>query len=155
MKVILREDLQGVGNIGDILEVAPGYARNFLFPRNKAVEATGRSLKAIEHAKRVIAEKARKEKTVLEEVARKVSAIAVTIPVQIGKDDKLFGAVTADRKSTRLNSSHSQISYAVFCLKKKKSPLGPEPRIRLHPSATKVPASARSNASDRPYDQPP
>ncbi len=95
MKVILREDLQGVGNIGDILEVAPGYARNFLFPRNKAVEATGRSLKAIEHAKRVIAEKARKEKTVLEEVAKKVSAIAVTIPVQVGKDDKLFGAVTA------------------------------------------------------------
>ena len=38
MKVILREDVQGVGNIGDILEVAPGYARNFLFPRNKAVE---------------------------------------------------------------------------------------------------------------------
>ena len=95
MKVILREDVQGVGNIGDILEVAPGYARNFLFPRNKAVEATGRSLKAIEHAKRVIAEKARKEKTVLEEVAKKVSAIAVTIPVQVGKDDKLFGSVTA------------------------------------------------------------
>jgi len=95
MKVILREDLQGVGNIGDILEVAPGYARNFLFPRNKAVEATGRSLKAIEHAKRVVGEKARKEKAVLEEVAKKVSAIAVTIPVQVGKDDKLFGAVTA------------------------------------------------------------
>src|SRR3989441_1251936 len=88
MKVILREDLQGVGNIGDILEVAPGYARNFLFPRNKAVEATGRSLKAIEHAKRVIAEKARKEKTVLEEVAKKVSAIAVTIPVQVGKEGR-------------------------------------------------------------------
>ena len=95
MKVILREDVQGVGNIGDILEVAPGYARNFLFPRNKAVEATGRSLKAIEHAKRVVGEKARKEKAVLEEVAKKVSAIAVTIPVQVGKDDKLFGAVTA------------------------------------------------------------
>ena len=95
MKVILREDVQGVGNIGDILEVAPGYARNFLFPRNKAVEATGRSLKAIEHAKRVVGEKARKEKAVLEEVAKKVSAIAVTIPVQVGKDDKLFGSVTA------------------------------------------------------------
>ena len=95
MKVILREDVHGVGNIGDILEVAPGYARNFLFPRNKAVVATGRSLKAIEHAKRVVGEKARKEKAVLEEVAKKVSAIAVTIPVQVGKDDKLFGAVTA------------------------------------------------------------
>src|SRR5438445_8499937 len=95
MKVILREDLQGVGNIGDILEVAPGYARNFLFPRNKAVEATGRSLKTVEHAKRVIGEKARKEKAALEEIAKKVSAIAVTIPVQVGKDDKLFGSVTA------------------------------------------------------------
>ena len=94
MKVILREDVQGVGNIGDILEVAPGYARNFLFPRNKAVEATGRSLKTVEHAKRVIGEKARKEKAALEEVAKKVSAIAVTIPVQVGKDDKLFGSVT-------------------------------------------------------------
>jgi len=58
MKVILREDVQGVGNIGDILEVAPGYARNFLLPRNKAVEAIGRNLKSVEHAKRVIAEKA-------------------------------------------------------------------------------------------------
>ncbi len=95
MKVILREDVQGVGNIGDILEVAPGYARNFLFPRNKAVEATGRSLKTVEHAKRVIGEKARKEKAALEEIAKKVSAVAVTIPVQVGKDDKLFGSVTA------------------------------------------------------------
>ena len=94
MKVILREDIQGVGNIGDILEVAPGFARNFLFPRNKAMEATGRSLKTVEHAKRVIGEKARKEKAALEEVAKKISAVAVTIPVQVGKDDKLFGSVT-------------------------------------------------------------
>src|SRR5215467_6686647 len=95
MKVILREDIHGVGNIGDILEVAPGYARNFLLPRNKAVEATGRNLKTVEHAKRVIAEKAKKEKAEVEEYAKKVSAAAVTITVQVGKDDKLFGSVTA------------------------------------------------------------
>ena len=95
MKVILREDLQGVGNIGDILDVASGFARNYLFPRNKAVEATGRNLKAVDHAKRMIGEKARKEKVSLEEVAKKISAISVTISVQVGKDDKLFGAVTA------------------------------------------------------------
>jgi len=95
MKVILREDVQGVGNIGDILEVAPGFARNFLLPRNKAVEATGRNLKTVEHAKRVIAEKARKEKAVFEEQAKKVSAAAVTVTVQVGKEDKLFGSVTA------------------------------------------------------------
>src|SRR5438105_13776379 len=102
MKVILREDVHGVGSIGDILEVAPGYARNFLFPRNKAVEATGRSLKTVEHAKRVIAEKARKEKASLEEVAKKVSAIAVTIPVPVGKDDKLCGSVTAQATAEAL-----------------------------------------------------
>src|SRR5947199_9938312 len=95
MKVILREDVQGVGNIRDILEVAPGYARNFLFPRNKAVEATGRGLKTVEHANRLIGENARKENAALEEIAKKVSAVAVTIPVQVGKDDKLFGSVTA------------------------------------------------------------
>ncbi len=95
MKVILREDVQGVGNIGDILEVAPGYARNYLLPRNKAVEAIGRNLKAVEHAKRVIAEKAKKEKAEFEEFSKKVSAAAVTITVQVGKDDKLFGSVTA------------------------------------------------------------
>jgi len=95
MKVILREDVHGVGNIGDVLEVAPGFARNFLLPRNKAVEATGRNLKTVEHAKRVIAEKAKKEKAVFEERAKKVSAAAVTITVQVGKEDKLFGSVTA------------------------------------------------------------
>src|SRR5438067_9316293 len=94
MKVILREDVQGVGNIGDILEVAPGFARNFLLPRNKAVEATGRNLKTVEHSKRVIAEKAKKEKTEVEEYAKKVGAADVTITMQVGKDDKLFGSVT-------------------------------------------------------------
>ena len=94
MKVILREDVPGTGNIGDVLEVAGGYARNFLLPRNKAVEATGRNLKAVEHVKRVISEKAKKEKAEVEEYAKKVSAAAVTITVQVGKDNKLFGAVT-------------------------------------------------------------
>jgi large subunit ribosomal protein L9 len=83
-----------VGNIGDLLEVAPGYARNYLLPRNKAVEATSRNLKTIEHAKRVIGEKAKKEKALVEEYAKKVSAVALTIPVRVGKDDKLFGSVT-------------------------------------------------------------
>jgi len=94
MKVIMREDVDGVGNIGDVLEVARGYARNFLLPRNKAVEATSRNLKAIEHAKRVIGEKAKKEKALVEDYAKKVSATPVTITVNVGKGDKLFGSVT-------------------------------------------------------------
>ena len=95
MKVILREDVEGVGNIGDVLEVARGFAHNYLIPRNKAVEATSRSLKVVEHAKRVISEKARKEKALVEEYGKKVSATVVTIPVNVGKDDKMFGSVTS------------------------------------------------------------
>ncbi len=94
MKVILREDVEDVGNIGDLLEVAPGFARNYLIPSNKAVEATTRSIKAVEHAKRVIGEKAKKEKAALEDYGKKVSATNITISVNVGKDDKLFGSVT-------------------------------------------------------------
>ena len=95
MKVILQETMEGVGHLGDLVNVSDGYARNFLLPRNKAVEANSRNIKAFEHAKRVAAERAKKEKLEIEAQAKKVSAVAITVNVQVGKDDKMFGSVTA------------------------------------------------------------
>ena|SRR5690242_11177690 len=95
MKVILQETLEGVGHLGDLINVADGFARNYLLPRRKAVEADGRSIKAFEHAKRVASEKAKKEKLEIESYAKKVSTVALTIEAQVGKDDKMFGSVTA------------------------------------------------------------
>jgi large subunit ribosomal protein L9 len=95
MKVILQETLEGVGNLGDLLDVSPGFARNYLLPRRKAVEANNRNVKAFEHAQRVTAEKAKKEKLEIEALAKKMSAVALTIHAQVGKDDKMFGSVTA------------------------------------------------------------
>lgn len=95
MKVILQETLDGVGHLGDLINVADGFARNFLLPRRKAVEANSRSIKAFEHAKRAAAEKAKKEKLEIEAHAKKVSAVTLTIEAQVGKDDKMFGSVTA------------------------------------------------------------
>lgn len=95
MKVILQETLEGVGHLGDLINVADGFARNYLLPRGKAVEANNRSIKAFEHAKRVSAEKAKKEKLEIEAHAKKVSAVTLTIEAQVGKDDKMFGSVTA------------------------------------------------------------
>lgn len=95
MKVILQETLEGVGHLGDIVTVADGFARNYLLPRGKAIEADSRSIKAFEHAKRVVAEKARKEKLEIETYAKKLSAVALTFEVQAGKEGKLFGSVTA------------------------------------------------------------
>jgi large subunit ribosomal protein L9 len=95
MKVILQENVEGVGHLGDLLDVSAGYARNYLLPRGKALEANPRNVKALEHAKRVTAEKAKKEKMEVEDYAKKVSAVSLTMTVQAGKDDKLFGSVTA------------------------------------------------------------
>jgi large subunit ribosomal protein L9 len=95
MKVILQETLEGVGHLGDVVTVADGFARNYLLPRGKAVEADSRSIKAFEHAKRVAAEKAKKEKLEIETYAKKLSAAALTFEVQAGKEGKLFGSVTA------------------------------------------------------------
>ncbi len=95
MKVILQETLDGVGHLGDLVNVADGFARNFLLPRRKAVEADSRSIKAFEHAKRVAAEKAKKEILEIETHAKKLSAATLTVEVQVGKDNKMFGSVTA------------------------------------------------------------
>lgn len=94
MKVILKDNVEGVGHLGDLLDVKDGFARNYLLPRGKALEANPRNVKALEHAKREMAEKAKKEKLEFEALAKKVSAVALTIPAQVGKDDKLFGSVT-------------------------------------------------------------
>jgi large subunit ribosomal protein L9 len=95
MKVILQENVEGVGHLGDLLDVSDGYARNYLFPRKKALEANPRNVKALEHAKRVMAERAKKEKMEIEAFAKKISAVPLTMTAQVGKDDKLFGSVTA------------------------------------------------------------
>ena len=95
MKVILQENIDGVGYLGDLLTVADGFARNYLLPRGKAVEANTRNIKGLEHLKRVASQKAKKETQVLQELAKKISKVALTFPVQTGKDDKLFGSITS------------------------------------------------------------
>ncbi|WP_447971291.1 50S ribosomal protein L9 [Nitrospira sp. M1] len=95
MKVILKENVDGLGYVGDLLTVADGYARNFLIPRSKAVLANPRNLKMFEHLKRVASHQTKKELQDLAELGKKISHVALTFEVQTGKDDKLFGSVTS------------------------------------------------------------
>lgn len=95
MKVILREDVERVGKAGDLAEVSDGHARNYLIPKKLAAEATEKNVKALEHARRLISDKVRKEKKGALELAKKISESSVTIPVKVGEEDKLFGSVTA------------------------------------------------------------
>ena len=95
MKVILQENVDNLGYVGDILDVANGYARNYLLPYKKALEANPRNVKALEHAKRVTGHKAKEVEQGLKGEAEKLSGVSLTFLVQTGKDDKLFGSITS------------------------------------------------------------
>ena len=95
VKLILREDVQGLGHAGDVVDVKPGYARNFLVPEGKAVLASAGKLRVVEHLKRQIAEKVAKELAdhrALKDRIEKLGEIAV--PAKAGEEGKLFGSVT-------------------------------------------------------------
>jgi large subunit ribosomal protein L9 len=95
MKVILREDVDHVGKMGDLVTVKNGYARNYLLPRDMAAPATERNVRALEHQKRLIAAKRKKERVAAEELVKRLASIPLTFPMQAGEDDKLFGSVTS------------------------------------------------------------
>ncbi|MEK6690830.1 MAG: 50S ribosomal protein L9 [Nitrospirota bacterium] len=94
MQVILRKNIEKLGAAGDMIEVSNGYGRNYLLPRGLAIEATPRNIKTIEHEKILISERKKSEIRDAEEIKKKISEISVTIAMQAGEEDKLFGAVT-------------------------------------------------------------
>lgn len=95
MKVILRENVPNVGKIGDILEVADGFGRNFLLPRNLAMQADERNVRQMEHNKRIAAARLSKAKAKASEDAKQISTVRLTIAKHAGEEGKLFGSITA------------------------------------------------------------
>lgn len=95
MKVILTEDISSLGKIGDVIQVADGYGRNFLIPQGKSILATSQSVKKFEHQKQLLKQKAEKDKKEAEKLARKLEEVSCTIAMAAGEGDKLFGAVTS------------------------------------------------------------
>jgi len=95
MKVILREDVKDLGNMGTVIDVANGYGRNYLIPQNLAVEANPKNIKQLEHKKNIILAKAKKIRKSAEDAAEEVSKLSISIEAKSGEEDKLFGSVTA------------------------------------------------------------
>jgi large subunit ribosomal protein L9 len=95
MKVILQKDIPNLGDAGDIKEVANGYARNYLLPKNLVLLANESSKKVMEHQNRLIKIKKEKRKKVSEVFADKMQGLALEIDVQVGAEGKLFGSVTS------------------------------------------------------------
>ena len=94
MKVILKEDVQNLGQQGDVVEVKPGYARNYLMPQKLATLFTKQQKKSIEEAQIVEKRKLEREKDQLESVLKQVEDLNLSLKMQSEEDNKLFGSVT-------------------------------------------------------------
>lgn len=95
MKVILIENVSSLGKVGDIVQVAAGYGRNFLVPRKLAIEATPGNLQLLERQREVFLNKTQKDKKVAEELRLKIEILACTLPHKAGESEKLFGSITS------------------------------------------------------------
>lgn len=102
MKVILQKDVKDVGKVGDLVNVSMGFARNFLFPRKLALEASETKVKEWEHLKKVA--EAKKKKAVAERKALldKVNGLTLEFKAAAGETDKLFGTITTSEISKEL-----------------------------------------------------
>src|SRR5438270_456179 len=95
MQIILRDDLDNLGKSGEVVNVKPGYARNYLLPRGLAVKATAGDIARVEHEKRVISARAAKLAKAAQAEADKLSQATVSITRAVGEEDKLYGSVTS------------------------------------------------------------
>src|SRR3954465_13739610 len=95
MEVILREDIEKLGSRGEVVKVAPGYARNFLLPKRMAVEATASNKKIVEQERQAHLRKEAKLQGEAQDLARLLNGVTVRISQKAGENDQLFGSVTA------------------------------------------------------------
>ena len=95
MKVILRQEFEQLGHIGDVIDVKEGYARNYLLPRSIAYLATSSSMQRLEEEKKQQSRGVEKEKRGSEKLAAELEKVSITIQMKVGEDEKLFGSVTS------------------------------------------------------------
>lgn len=96
VEVVLKENLEHLGSIGDVVKVRRGYARNYLLPRGLAVVASRGNVKQVEHEKAVQAQRIAKLRAAQEDVVSKLSKVTVMVAKEAGEDGKLFGSVTSN-----------------------------------------------------------
>jgi len=107
MKIILLQDIKNVGKKDQIINASDGYAKNFLFPRNLAEEATDKNLAKLKAKQKVEQDKKDKEKEEAKEIAKKLETITVKIKSKAGENGKLFGAITSKDISDELNKQYN------------------------------------------------
>jgi large subunit ribosomal protein L9 len=137
MKIILKEDIKKLGKMGQIVDVADGYARNYLVPKGLAVEASTKNIRSLEHEKKIIQEKARKHKDSAQDLASRISAMTLTIKAKAGEEEKLFGSVTTMDIAEALLTRGVEIEKKKIVLEEPIKRLGSySVQIKLHPDVS-------------------
>jgi len=137
MKVILRQDFENLGKIGEIVDVKDGYARNFLFPRGIAYAALKGNIKALEEEKKTVEKRYQQELKAAEELAAKLEPVSITIPVQVGEEDKIFGTVTTQMIADALTEKGHNIDKRKIEIEEPIKALGIYGvSLKLHPNVS-------------------
>ncbi|MCI8654728.1 MAG: 50S ribosomal protein L9 [Clostridia bacterium] len=106
MKVILKQDIKGVGRKNEVINASDGYARNFLFPKNLAIEANAENMNKLNMQNEAKQYKKDVEKEQAKEIAKKLETIILQIKVQAGENGKIFGSVSSKEITENLESQY-------------------------------------------------
>ncbi|MFQ5483134.1 MAG: 50S ribosomal protein L9 [Nitrospinaceae bacterium] len=137
MKILLKEDVDHLGSVGDEVDVRDGYARNFLIPNGKALQATPKNLKAYNHQKMVIQKRLQKLKVGAESIAEKIAGISLQVTKKVGSHGKLYGSVTSQELAAMLKAKGVDLDRRKIQLSEPIKKLGEfQVPVKLHPEVT-------------------
>jgi large subunit ribosomal protein L9 len=133
MKIILRQDVENLGNIGEIVVVKPGYARNFLIPNQLAYVATDGAIRALETEKKQYEVRKAKARQQAEVVAAQLAELQITVSMQVGEEGRIFGSVTAPMIAQELELRGFAIDKRNILIEEPIKTLGIfEVKVKLH-----------------------
>ncbi|GBD06262.1 50S ribosomal protein L9 [bacterium HR21] len=134
MKVILRQDVEKLGKMGDIVTVSDGYARNYLIPRGLAYFASEAAMRRLEEEKRQYQRRLERERVSAQALAERLKEVVVTIPMKVGEEGRLFGSVTPQMIAEELHLLGFSIDRRSIIIEEPIRSLGAfEVTVRLHP----------------------
>jgi large subunit ribosomal protein L9 len=137
MEVMLREDIEKLGNRGQVVNVAPGYARNYLLPKRLAVAATDANRKIVEQERQAHLRREAKLKSEAEDLSKLVNGVVVTLTRKAGENDQLFGSVTVSDIAEALERKSFTIDRRKVILEEPIKQLGEyKVPVRLHREVT-------------------
>ncbi len=134
MKVILKEDIHDLGTMGDMVNVADGYGRNFLLPKKLAIPATKVNIKTVEHEKRLIKKRKGKILSEVTDIKNNLEKAEINIAAKVGENDKMFGSITSMDIEDKLKEIGFNIDRKSIMLDSPIKDLGIQTvKIKLHP----------------------